>query len=136
MNRVLAVAPTSVLFFILFLTYEMQRTKNERVMSLSVDTKIESITLDGGSLGSSVDEERSQLRESMRIAEHREHQYFERTLQHRAFPALRLSEGRLHIVLFGRRRTAVHLGSFAGLAKDPSSPRVQSLSCSLFPSTT
>ena len=39
------------------------------------------ITLGGGSLGSPVDEERSQLREPMRIAGHNEHQYFERTLR-------------------------------------------------------
>ena len=50
----------------------------------------------------------------MRIAEHREHQYFERTLQHRVYPALRLSEGRLHIVLVGRR---LYLPSTLGVSQ-------------------
>ena len=49
-------------------------------MPATVERKKE-ITLGGGSLGSPVDEERSQLREPMRIAGHTEHQYFERTLR-------------------------------------------------------
>ena len=36
------------------------------------------MTLDGGSLGSWIDEERSKMRESVRTAEHMEHRYLER----------------------------------------------------------
>ena len=43
-------------------------------------------TLGGGSLGSRVDEERSQLRELMWIAGHIEHRYLERTLRPRVSP--------------------------------------------------
>lgn len=62
----------------------------------------------------------------MRIAEHREHQYFERTLQHRVYPALRLSEGRLHIVLVGRR---LYLPSTLGVSQRGLTASLRLLEC-------
>lgn len=54
-----------------------------------------STTLSGGSLGSCVDEERSQLCELMRSANGLEHRHLERTLRPWVFLWPRLSEGRL-----------------------------------------
>lgn len=68
-------------WFFLFSSVHL-RTRNESSGPMpAADKLIQKITLGGGSLGSPVDEERSQLREPMRIAGHNEHQYFERTLR-------------------------------------------------------
>lgn len=53
-------------------------------------------TLSNGSLGSWVDEERSQLRELMWIAGHLEHRHLERTLRPQVFLRPCLAEGRLY----------------------------------------
>lgn len=58
---------------------------------------IELSTLSGGSLGSCVDEERSQLCELMWIAGRFEHRLLERTLRLRVISWPRLAEGRLSI---------------------------------------
>lgn len=68
--------------FLLFSFVLKKSVNNESAGTIPVaDKLIQKITLSGGSLGSPVDEERSQLREPMRIAGHKEHQYFERTLR-------------------------------------------------------
>lgn len=66
-------------------------------------------TLDGGSLGSSVDEERGQPRELMRIAGLSEHRHLERTLRPRdtlSRGPVRSRGGKLHVLSLDSRETS------------------------------
>ena len=67
-------------------------------------------TLDGGSLGSSVDEERGQPRELMRIAGLSEHRHLERTLRLRdplSRGPVRSRGGKLHVLSPEEKRLTV-----------------------------
>lgn len=95
-------------------------------------------TLDGGSLGSSVDEERGQPRELMRIAGLSEHRHLERTLRLRdplSRGPVRSRGGKLHVSSYCEKhltvpaRQPVYLRAVeTGTSQDrsgPSSPALQ-----------